>query len=254
MKVLRAFFYGLVMSLCSINHILVAKQGSAIAGKEVGNTLYVTCGDDSSHSRSEKSAILVSPDAKYRAYVTVNTTSSNSFPKCTNISRLFVSGEKGKGFKVTFEEIPPVGSTTTGNGLSIVDWSPRRHFLAMELLVWTYGSDVGGTVPVIYSADNHRVIKLDLVEVFSRVLKKSCPVRLREIVGFTADDMLVVEVGNAIDLESPEELDQYETKCFGEADEFWIVDVEKNEASRLSSRPTLVQYGLPGTADPTPNN
>jgi hypothetical protein len=106
---------------------LVAKEGTAIADKELGNTLYVTCGDDSSHSRSEKSAILVSPDAKYRAYVTVNTTAFPSFMiECTNISRLFIADQKGKQYKVAFEESPSVGTTETGNGLKIVDWSPQR--------------------------------------------------------------------------------------------------------------------------------
>ena len=49
----------------------------------------------------------------------------------------------------------------------------------------------------------------------------------------------MVQIGNAVDLEAPEELDKDQTKCFDEADEFWSLDLDKNEASRLFIRPSL---------------
>src|SRR5438477_850808 len=130
------------------------------ASKNRPMTATATCYDASTGrligSNRSRTAVLMSPDGRYRAYAESEAVASQApnagSSECQNTSRLFVAGPKSKNFRPVLV-IKPLPERH-GNDIELVDWSPAGHHLLLAQGWWEWGSDVGGIVVRTYDADS----------------------------------------------------------------------------------------------------
>lgn len=115
-------------------------------------------------SRTSRTSVLVSRDGSFRAYAESDAVSAGlvNRPECRNTSKLFVAGRgSGKFHTVLTVESSP---ESLGNGIDLIDWSPKGHRLLLAQGSWQYGSDVGRTRVRIYNADSDNLSSESLVD------------------------------------------------------------------------------------------
>jgi hypothetical protein len=109
---------------------------------------YATCYEESTGrlagSHKARTAVLVSPEGKFRAYAeseaAASTTNDGTVPECQNISKLYVAGAAGQEFHMVLELKPD--SETFGNSFDLIDWSSQGHRLLVAQGIWQWGSEL----------------------------------------------------------------------------------------------------------------
>lgn len=160
----------------------------------------------------------------YRAYGEVSVTVQDG--DCDNTTALYVAAPGAKAYKVVY--------TTTeggGNGIRLLDWSPRGDRLLGELTFWTYESDAGyGYIPVIYDASTSsarevRAMDQALVRFFGSGCSFEDHVR-----GWRTDGQLLVRASRSL---APEE--DEEDSCVKEP-RFFVYDLQKDILKSVMAR------------------
>ncbi len=190
-------------------------------------------------SHKSRTAVLISPDGRYRAYAESAAVASPNagIEECQNTSKLFVAGPKSH----TFHEVLVIKPLHErhGNSIELVDWSPTGHRLLLAEGAWEWGSDVFGSMTRIYDADSKTVSKDSLVDrVFLKTLGRDCIATLRPA-GFSASGSVVVGTGPYFDVgdDSPDK-----HSCVTK-EGLWLVDTEKSAASSLPNDYKVKHYG-----------
>jgi hypothetical protein len=150
-------------------------------------------------SRTSRTSVLVSSDGSFRAYAENDAVAPGlaNRPECSNTSRLFVAGRDSRKFQtvLTIEPSPE----SLGNGIDLIDWSPKGHSLLLAQGSWQYGSDVGGTHVRIYDADSGSLSNASLVdEAFSRYVGKTCAAMLQPV-GFSSSGKIIVTAASFLE-------------------------------------------------------
>jgi len=141
-----------------------------------------------------RSPILVSPDGNYQAYAENEAVAyrGGTWAECVNTSKLFVKGAGEKEFRLAYLEEPRVYNLLSLIGL--VDWSPDSHYLFAELVVSQWGSDWGGSSPLLYNAWNGVFSPQDFVSTALSIhLGHDCYYRVQSL-GFAPDGGVVLKI------------------------------------------------------------
>jgi hypothetical protein len=152
-------------------------------------------GGESFGSRLGRSAVLVAPVGGRRAYAEVIATAtewSDGARDCRNLSRLYVA-EPGGDYRMAFEQNPGAEGQT-GNSIELLDWSPDGERLLIELMLWTYPTDVVNPLIVVYDARTSMVRELPIYPLLKEKYPGKCFVELRAL-GFTPEGGVVVSAG-----------------------------------------------------------
>lgn len=190
-------------------------------------------------SRTSRTFELVSPDGAFRAYAQSEAIAPGTpnTPECSNRSRLLVADrEKGKFHAVLTLE---PSRDSLGNGIDLVDWSPKGHRLLLVQGSWQYGSDVGETRVRVYDADLDRLSsESGLDEAFSRYAGKDCA-GIYQPLGFSSNGSAIVR---AMPWFEYGEDKAAEDSCVQEQG-FWLVDFAIGTVHRLADGYKPRQYG-----------
>lgn len=190
-------------------------------------------------SRTSRTSVLVSPDGSFRAYAESDAVASGlaNRPECSNTSRLFVAGRDGRKFQtvLTIESSPE----SLGNGIDLVDWSPKGQRLLLAQGSWQYGSDVGETRVRIYDADSDTLSSESLVdEAFRRYVGKTCAATFQPS-GFSRNGSAVVRAEPYFDYGEDKAA---EDSCV-QKQSFWLVDFAIPAVRPLADNYEPRQYG-----------
>jgi len=150
-RYLRSRLLGSRIAIVAVSsHLLFGSQVQpGPASKDKSPNAHASCYDVATEklvgSHTSRSSVLVSPDGSFRAYAESDAVASGlaNRPECSNTSRLFVAGRDSRKFQTVLSVEPSPKSL--GNGIDLVDWSPKGHRLLLAQGTWQYGSDVGGT-------------------------------------------------------------------------------------------------------------
>jgi hypothetical protein len=171
-------------------------------------------------SRTERTAELLSPDGRQRAFAEIRAVYANG---CANTSTLFVDG------KPVFVQTPeePNGNA---NSLGPVAWSPDSRWLLVERGLWVYASDFGATSLMLYDARTATIQKPDVPAAIARKLRKKCVIGFSEMIGFDNRNRAHVRVGNWYDEGEEEPV----TKCLNGVEE-WVFDPLTKQVRRATT-------------------
>ena len=191
-------------------------------------------------SNRSRTAVLMSPDGRYRAYAESEAVASQATNAgssgCQNTSRLFVASPKSKNFRPVLV-IKPLPERH-GNDIELVDWSPAGHHLLLAQGWWEWGSDVGGIVVRTYDADSENLSSEFLVdEAFSKYVGKNCA-GVFHPVGFSSSGKVVVTAAPFFDVGEDKPV---EDSCV-QQEGFWLIDTEISAASQLPDNYRVERY------------
>jgi hypothetical protein len=185
-----------IVAVCS--HLLSGSQVQPRpTSKDKPLSANASCYDDAATgklvgSRTSRTSVLVSPDGRFQAYAESDAVAPGlaNRPECSNTSRLLVAGRDSRKFQIvlTIETSPE----SLGNGIDLIDWSPKGHRLLLAQGSWQYFSDVGETRVRIYDADSGSLSSGSIVdEAFSRYVRKTCA-GIFQPVGFSSSGKIIV--------------------------------------------------------------
>jgi hypothetical protein len=215
---------------------------SAIASSD---TSYVTCSDKPPGSRTVKSALLVSPDGKRRAYVEVEARSlrgqgAPGAAACVNNSRLYVSADGD--YKIVY--LQEATDAESGNSLRLVDWSADGRRLLVELAQWAYEGVGVARSPLIYDAAYGLFRQPELLHVFNKQFGMECSLDVH-VSGFSADGKVVIETQPL----SPEEEEVLELPTCSKKKSAWALNLT-NETLAPFTDPTKLPHNSKTDAQP----
>ena len=157
---------------------------------------FIDCVESAPRARVVRSASLVPPDRRYRAYAEVETrmigetTKGTELAECANRSRLFIGNSSSRVLPQVYEEEPTYWMR--GNGLRLVDWSADSRYLLVELWRWQYYSDTIGTWILVYDREKDLLLSPDLNKLFSRMHQRECWLNIK-LLGFASDNRVAFE-------------------------------------------------------------
>lgn len=153
-----------------------------------------------------RSPIVVSPDGRYQAYAENEATAyQNAGEECVNTAKLFVKGPGETEFRLVYLQEPSLYELF--NEIKIVDWSPDSHYLLCNLFVGQWGSDWGGSNPLLYNVWDGVFSPPDMVgTAFSIQMGHDCSFVV-EPMGFAPDGGVVLKVGPLFDPEGTQRPD-----------------------------------------------
>jgi hypothetical protein len=244
---LRFFLHGFlaVLAACSWYSIALAQNKAKPEKNHRTMSTYATCYEESTGrlagSHKARTAVLVSPDEKFRAYAeseaAASTTNDGTVPECQNISKLYVAGAGGQEFHVVLELKPD--SETLGNSFDLIDWSSQGHRLLVAQGIWQWGSDAGAMVARIYDADSGALSDYGFVEdAFRRRFGKGC-VGVFHPVGFSPEGGTIVRAGPYFD----EGEDQPRKESCIAKEGLWMVDAATHAVRLLRASYRFRRYG-----------
>lgn len=198
-------------------------------------------------SRTSRTSVLVSPDGRFRAYAESDAVAPGlaNRPECSNTSRLFVAGRDSRKFQtvLTIEPSPE----SLGNGIELIDWSPKGHRLLLAQGSWQYFSDVGGTRVRIYDADSGSLSSESIVdEAFSRYVGKTCA-GIFQPVGFSSSGKIIVTAAPFFEVEEDKPAGDSCVQKKG----FWLVDSAIPTVSQLPDNYRVERSSI--SRQPTPH-
>jgi dipeptidyl aminopeptidase/acylaminoacyl peptidase len=232
---------GIIVLACQVCASEQVERKTATRGRSM--VTKATCYDESTGkltgSHKSRTAVLSSPDGRYRAYAESEAVSSPNTVggQCQNTSKLFVAGPNSQDFQAVMV-IKPI-QERHGNSIELVNWSPTGHRLLLAEGAWEWGSDVFGSMTRIYDADSKTLSQDSLVDrAFLKALGRDCVAILRPA-GFTASGSVVIGTGPYFDVgeESPDK-----GSCVTK-EGLWLVDTEKSAASSLPDDYKVKHYG-----------
>jgi hypothetical protein len=226
------------------SHLLFGSQVQpGPASKDKSLNAHASCYDVATGklvgSHTSRTSVLVSPDGSFRAYAESDAVASGlaNRPECSNTSRLFVAGRDSRKFQTVLSVEPSPKSL--GNGIDLVDWSPKGHRLLLAQGTWQYGSDVGGTRVRIYDADSDSLSSESLMdEVFSRYVGKTCSATFQPL-GFSGNGSAVVRAEPYFDYGEHKAV---EDSCV-QKKSFWLVDFAIPTVRQLADSYEPRHYG-----------
>jgi hypothetical protein len=211
--------------------------------KEQSLTANASCYDATSGrlvgSRTSRTSELVSPDGAFRAYAQSEAVASGTpnAPECNNTSRLLVADRDKGEFHAVLTLEPSRNSL--GNGIDLVDWSPKGHRLLLVQGSWQYGSDVGETRVRVYDADSNRLSSESaLDEAFSRYEGKVCA-GIFQPLGFSSNGSAVVRAVPTFDYGE----DKAAVDSCVQKQGFWLVDFAIGKVRQIADSYKPRQYG-----------
>ena len=143
----------------------------------------------------QRTPVLVSPNARYRAYARVDSNFDRTvWPPCRTTAQLFVSSRMSF-FRVAFFEKT---SKTDDAAVSLgpIAWSPDSRWLAVERAAGYYASDFGGLDFVLYDSTTQRVSTPDVLSAVGKRIGKQCLLGYNSFKGFDASNRLILRVAD----------------------------------------------------------
>lgn len=188
--------------------------------------------------RTSRTSVLVSADGSFRAYAESEAVAHGvaNRPECSNTSRLFVAGRDSRKFQtvLTIEPSPEA----LGNGIDLIDWSPKRHRLLLAQGIWQWGSDVGEMMVRIYDADSENLSREFFVnEAFSRYVGKRCA-GVFYPVGFSLSGKVIVTAAPFFEVEEDKPVQDSCVQKKG----FWLIDSAIPTVSQLPDNYKVEHY------------
>lgn len=186
-------------------------------------------------------SVLTSPDGLYRAYAESEAVASHlpnaANAECQNTSKLFVSDPKSDNFRPVLVVKP--SPEALGNGIDLVDWSPKGNRLLLAQGVWQWGSDAGGIMVRIYDAESKNLSRESLVdEAFGRHVGKNC-VGVFYPMGFSSSGQVVLTAGPFFEEGEDKPV---EDSCVQQKG-FWLVDPLVPTVKQLPDNYRVQRYG-----------
>ena len=227
-----------------------ASAYSVTIAENFKDTFFVPCQDAPPASRLVRSPTLFSPDRSYSAYSEVQARAWSPeiaedlhHPDCANTSKLFFKESREKEYRVIFNLNP--SPENSGNGLEIVDWSKDGGKLAFKVFTFQYGVDWTDEDRVlIYDVKSNRTIGPNISHILSDQLRKACDIWIGEVLGFMADNRLVLSLGDVV---FPEEYlapsEEPPPPCIPERS-LWILDWSKQKLAPCSAEVNVKHYGI----------
>jgi hypothetical protein len=142
---------------------------------------------------------LLSPDGHNQAYAENAAEAHGPFGQCANTAKLFVRRPGDKGFSLAYHQDP--SEYELFNDVKIIDWSPNSHYLLAELAIGQWGSDFGGSTPLLYDAQRGDVTPEKWLEgPFNSYFGHTCSHSVQSL-GFDRSGSVVLKVRPTVDEE-----------------------------------------------------
>lgn len=213
-------------------------------GQKETPTGYLECYAKGRRSRRAISPLVISRKGRRAAYVEVVATKPSSpvfGAECANTTRLLVS-HRGGPFRPAILIEPK--RVRLGNGMKIVDWSRDSNLLLLEEYDWQWASDAPiGHHVVIFEPASGATHELEMDVLTDGRSSERCTADVR-VLGFTADNGVVVEAQIFTGLEMGEELEDVapEERC-EEVTETWVFDAGTWEGRKSAEPAKTIRYG-----------
>ena len=125
----------------------------------VSETSTATCYEPNSSrvagSMLVRRPIQLSPDGHNQAYAENAAVAYGPLGQCANTAKLFVKRSGDKEFRLAYHQDP--SEYELFNDIIIADWSPDSRYLLAELTIGQWGSDFGGSTPLLYDAQSQTI-------------------------------------------------------------------------------------------------
>lgn len=169
----------------------------------ISETATATCYEENSSrvagSMLVRRPTLLSPDGHNEAYAENAAVAHGPLGQCANTAKLFVRQPGNKEFRLIYHQEP--SEYELFNDIEIVDWSPDSRYLLAELALGQWGSDFGGSTPLLYDARNGAVTpERWLDEEFNRYFGRTCSYVVKSL-GFAPSGNVVLRVRPPVDEE-----------------------------------------------------
>jgi hypothetical protein len=162
----------------------------------LGCTAWTGKGWSDPATRSSRTRVINSPKG-FRAYAEVKATVFDG--SCENTTTLYVASEGGGTYKVAYTIAP---STSNGNGIRLIGWSPNGDRLLAELNLWEYETDGGFShVGLLYDASTGVVKEVHPDKALTRHFGPSCEFEL-SIESWRSDEQALIKVSKSPETES----------------------------------------------------
>jgi hypothetical protein len=186
-------------------------------------------------------AVIVSPDGRYRAYAENEAVASpitkGDSAECQSTSKLFVAGPNSMDF-LSVLVISPLPERH-GNDIELVDWSPVGHQLLLLQGWWEWGSDVGGNFVRVYDADVQKLSRESFVEDhFSKHFGRSCAAIFRAV-GFSSAGNVLLRAEPWFDFGE----DTPAADSCVQKEGLWLIDFAVPAVSQLQDDYQVQHYG-----------
>ena len=230
-----------IVAVCS--HLLLGSQVQpGPTNKDRPLTANASCYDaatgKSLGSHTSRTSVVMSPDGSFQAYAESEAVAPGlaNRPECSNTSRLFVAGRDSRKFQTVLTIDPSPESL--GNGIDLIDWSPKGHRLLLAQGFWQWGSDVGGMTVRIYDADSGEMSSKSLVdEAFSKYVGKVCA-GVFHPVGFSSSGKIIVTAAPFFEVGEDKPV---EDSCVQKKG-FWLIDSAIPTVSQLPDNYRVERY------------
>lgn len=146
--------------------------------------------------RSSRTPFLESPKG-FRAYAEVKTIVNNG--DCKNTTTLYVASGVGQTFRIVYTKTP---SSSDGNGIRLIGWSPSGDKLLAEVNLWRYETD-GGFDHLAYVYDASRGVAKELHpdRALARHFGSSCEFELA-VDDWKTDEQISIKVSKSPESET----------------------------------------------------
>jgi hypothetical protein len=152
----------------------------------------------------------------FRAYAEVKAVVNEG--NCENTTMLYVASGAGQKFRMVYAKTP---STTDGNGIRLIRWSPSGAKLLAEVNLWRYETDGGfDHLALVYDASTEVAKELHPDQALARHFGSSCEFELA-VHGWKTDEQMLIKVSK-----SPESEAYVQHFCVKEPREF-VFDLQK---------------------------
>jgi hypothetical protein len=203
-----------VIRLLTVASILIAGNASAQRSERlperviVSEKAFASCYDSATQklagSMLVRSPILMSPDGNYEAYTENEAVAyrGETWADCVNTAKLLVKAAGEKEFRLAYLQEPH--QYELFSQIDLVDWSPDSQYLLAELFTGQWGSDWGGTSPLLYNAWNGVFSPQGPQDFVSTALSNrfghDCSYRVQSL-GFAPDGGVVLKIQPWFDME-----------------------------------------------------
>jgi len=219
----------------------------------ISNDRLATCFDEKTGAFTGpmlvRSQALVAPDGDHRAYTEDLAAGDVKLPnertggwspsECANISQMFVADRRGHEFRRALAITPT--EQTLGNAIFLVDWSPDSRYLLFKSLLFQWGSDFGGSDPVLYDAKSGTFSdSLLMYQAFTKWAKRDCVVSI-EPLGFSSEGKVVLKAGPTYPI-APE-VDEPEPDSCLKKSGTWLYDPGAGSLTELPDQFRVKRFG-----------
>lgn len=175
-------------------------------------------------SRSARTQLSESPKG-FRAYAEVKAVVSNE--SCENTTTLYVASADGREYKAVYTITP---STSEGNGIRLIGWSPNGDKLLAQINLWHYESEGFSHAVVVYDASTQVAKEVDPDTALSRHFGPSCEYELF-VDNWKTDEVMSITVSK-----SPED-ESYKQRFCVKAPQMFLFNVQKGSLQLTPEEP-----------------